>query len=287
MVYNTIFRMFAYRIVRRICDSTVYAQWPTMLLITLGVAFAISLQSCSDSSLDAPNQGPVISSDEAPPITGREIRLRVFLQGPYQGDGVMHSDLRSQSALSSDDPYHTPPMLTNVTPPQNAVDWIGLQFRPDLSTILLDTVAFLHTDGNVIGVDGATLRLEYEALPAGTYYVVVYHRNHLPVMSVNLIDFIDVNVLYDFTQSQEVALSVNQSAMIPIVIGTQNTIFAMIAGDVNNDGIVNAVDRNSIKNSRNSSVGYFVTDINLDGVVTVVDSTIVHNNSFRISQLPN
>ncbi|MCB9250339.1 MAG: hypothetical protein H6613_18200 [Ignavibacteriales bacterium] len=66
-------------------------------------------------------------------------------------------------------------------------DWILLELRtgetPETATTVVGQKAcFVKSDGTVIDEDGTTV-LEFFGTPPGSYYLVVKHRNHLPVMS--------------------------------------------------------------------------------------------------------
>jgi hypothetical protein len=45
---------------------------------------------------------------------------------------------------------------------------------------------FLKNDGSVVDLDGAS-PVEFDDTPKGSYYVVIYHRNHLSIMSSSML----------------------------------------------------------------------------------------------------
>lgn len=55
--------------------------------------------------------------------------------------------------------------------------------------------------------------------------------------------------------------------------------------DSNNDGVINAIDRATVRNS-SGELGYLASDISMDGIVNAVDRVLVRNNTFRVSQVP-
>ena len=44
--------------------------------------------------------------------------------------------------------------------------------------------ALLKSDGSVVDLDGSS-QVKFKGIVPGNYYIVVRHRNHLPIMSAN------------------------------------------------------------------------------------------------------
>ena len=65
----------------------------------------------------------------------------------------------------------------------------------------------------------------------------------------------------------------------------KNGLWCLYSGDVNNDGIIDALDRSEAWNDRNKS-GYYYSDLNGDGVVDALDRSICWNNRNRGVQRP-
>lgn len=63
-------------------------------------------------------------------------------------------------------------------------------------------------------------------------------------------------------------------------------VYAMIAGDANGSGVVDAADRSAAWNDRNQS-GYYSSDLNLSGVVDAADRSKAWNNRNKSTQVPN
>lgn len=112
--------------------------------------------------------------------------LTVFLEGPYSG-GQLTTTLNSNLPLSQ--PFNLAPWnyggkesISSI--PENITDWILLELRSDSqsSSMIVRKAAFLKNDGSVVETDGSS-SISFDDVASGDYFVVVYHRNHLPIMS--------------------------------------------------------------------------------------------------------
>ncbi|MEJ2615595.1 MAG: hypothetical protein P8Z35_11595, partial [Ignavibacteriaceae bacterium] len=133
------------------------------------------------------------------------IDIRVFLQGPYSNN-KMSDELDKEDLIPLSQPYNRKPWDYNgdehVTKiPKDIVDWILVELTNDTnrSKIISQKAAFLRIDGKVISLDGQN-SLIFENIKEKNCYIVVQHRNHLPVMSSHPVSLNDV-VHYDFTSS--------------------------------------------------------------------------------------
>lgn len=121
----------------------------------------------------------------------------------------------------------------------------------------------------------------FTSAPTGNYYLVVRHRNHLEVWSSNpqsLIKGTTSFSTYDFTSGVNQAYGAN-------ALKQEGTVFVAWCGDVNQDGVVDFLDRNATWNDRGTS-GYKPTDCNGDGQVDGSDYSIVLANRLKIRQRP-
>ena len=111
------------------------------------------------------------------------LRTKLFLEGPYSRDNdIMINALNDRIPKKS--PYTESPASVNFIPP-NVVDWIHIELRDknDSTVIRGSKSAFLTFDSKVVGLDGESpVRF---SLQEDSYYIVVKHRNHLPIMSAN------------------------------------------------------------------------------------------------------
>jgi parallel beta-helix repeat protein len=165
---------------------------------------------------------PIDDNCEAP------IPLTIFLQGPYDAtSGEMATDLNS-AQLPASQPYNSFPWsyAGDETLPANyddAVDWVLVELRDDNGaayTVIDRFAGLLNKDGSITA---------YFTEPLTEFYIVVYHRNHMPVMTANIVDVSTYTFPYDFTVAANLFGS-------PAAVELETDIYGMIAGDVTHNG---------------------------------------------------
>ena len=150
--------------------------------------------------------------------------------------------------------------------PADVVDWVMLEVRDVLGeNIIEQKAAFLLADGNIVDVNGQYAGVAYYNLQEnGSYFLIVRSRNHLDVMSSNLITVQNGRFIYDFTTSAS-------QAMLSQMVEVGDNIFALYAADFDGNGIINVSDWN-IYNLQSSQINsYNAADATLDGHVTIAD----------------
>ncbi len=215
------------------------------------------------------------------------LNLRVALQGPQTGSTsgtLMGQNLNTNGLLPLTDPYAGTTTVASI--PLTAVDWVEVELRTGTSanSSVTTAIGFVRTDGMVVGLDGTSqLLFDATTVPAGDYYVVVRHRNHLWVMSAQEVTLTaNTSALYDFTSGMGQAYSEFQDPQI------QTGAFGQVAGDadISNRGVINAADRVAVRNATGSVNVYIYEDVTLDGIVNAADRVISRNNTFRATQVP-
>lgn len=134
----------------------------------------------------------------------------------------------------------------------------------DSSKAVIDSVSF-------------TGNFRFNLAPAGTYYIVVRHRNSIETWSrMNGESYNPMTLSgYNFSDSLNKAFGNNQKQ-----VDLTPERFAIFSGDVNQDGSVDASDVSSIDNDAyNSVTGYVKTDLTGDNFVDAIDVSIGDNNS--------
>ncbi len=204
-----------------------------------------------------------------------QIKAKVFLEGFYNkesGDS-MFKILNEKNILPLEQPYNVAPFnyagtesVENIR--WNAVDWVLLELRDsnNLNTIVTRQAAFLDIDGNIMDLNGA-LGVTFKNVNAGSYHLVVYHRNHIAIISNDPLDS-GSNVSYDFTKDINSAYGINQ------VKDMEDGSFAMYAGDFDINGINDISDYNEWNNNTAEIEQY----INIDGD----GNGIVNNQDFNL-----
>ena len=196
--------------------------------------------------------------------------IKVFLQGPFSS-GSMTTSISSLIPINSETAYdsttygYASKSASNI--PANAVDWVLVELRTGTSaaTKVETEAGLLKSDGTIADADGISA-LRFTASAAGSYYVVIRHRNHLAIMSASTVSLSATSALYDFTTAQSQAYGTNPMASL------SGGVFGLYAGDSNTDGQITALDFNTWNaNTKAGQVGYVPDDMNLDGQVTALD----------------
>lgn len=230
-----------------------------------------------------------------PTCIGINIAIKVRLQGAFltaPSDSLMQDHLREQGYIPTSEPYGNmtsfehygdgggevitdSAAILGASGNSAIIDWVFVELRSsnDLDSIYHTRSALLSADGHVLDVDGDTV-LHFPTANAGSYYVVVRHRNHLGIMSAEALDLSPIVQEIDFTDP-----GFPTNGLYAQV--TQSGAPAMWAGDLNSDGrtiyqgpsndvykIFQTVtsDPDNVNHIANFiSKGYLTADIDLDG----------------------
>ncbi|MEZ5083240.1 MAG: metallophosphoesterase [Bacteroidales bacterium] len=218
--------------------------------------------------------------------------LAVLLEGPFNAT-EMQTNL-NPNYIPLDQPYKTLPWLytgtneINVIPNPEIVDWILVEIR-DANSVTSATpntkigrqAAFLLNDGSVVGLDGTSF-LQFHCSVNQQLYAVIYHRNHLPVISAFSITESNGVYDYNFSSGENQAFGGNL-AQKEISTG----LWSMIAGDGNADGLINMDDKTSFWSLLAGKMGYLSGDYNMDGNVNNEDKNDYwYSNLNMESQVP-
>jgi hypothetical protein len=171
------------------------------------------------------------------------VDVRVLLQGPYNATtGVMNTTLNASGNLPMNQTFNMPPWNYPGTEyvtsfPDSIVDWVLVELRDKVNnTITIERKAgLLSKSGIVMGAD-MTAGLHFAATDSpDSYYIVVWHRNHMPVMSGMPVALPNLGVPYDFT---EVILTQPYKHNDPLPAELEldppgSGKYGMIAGDIN------------------------------------------------------
>ncbi|MBK8470945.1 MAG: choice-of-anchor B family protein [Sphingobacteriales bacterium] len=200
------------------------------------------------------------------------VHCRLILGGAYQAtSGLMRNNL-SANLLPTAQPYNTAPWYyqgneTIANPPADAVDWILVELRPvaNIEQITAQTAVLLHQDGTLTAANGAS-GAQFSGVAAGTYYIVVRHRNHLAVISQTPVSLPNTaSNAYDVT-AQNAAMGNNQTYFVG-----NGDVYALRPGDFNANGIITVEDYNLYTTQIAQINTYLSGDLTLDGNVTVHD----------------
>jgi hypothetical protein len=202
-------------------------------------------------------------------ITGIDLNLLVYLEGPFNGT-QMDNVLNANNQIPLAQPYNVAPWnyagseSVGSIPNSDVVDWVLIELRDATSassaiptSIIGTQAAFLLKDGSVVTTDGGSI-LNFNVTLNHDLYVVVWHRNHLGILSANAISQSGGVFNYDFSTS---LAQVYNGGVGYKEISTG--VYGMVAGDANGSGELNAADNNLWKTNAGKN-GYLPTDYNMD-----------------------
>jgi hypothetical protein len=186
-----------------------------------------------------------------PPVqTTFTLDLKAFLEGPFNGT-EMNTTLNNHNLIPVNQPFNMPPWnyfgaeTVPTIPNVDIVDWILLELRETTgdaasatsSTIIDQRAVFLLKNGYIVDFDGFSLP-EFEVTITANLYIVVWHRNHLGIMSAVPLTRTDNLYEYDFTLAEE---QVHGSGLGYKEIAPN--VWGMVAADAVADGIIDGADK--------------------------------------------
>lgn len=118
--------------------------------------------------------------------------IKIFLEGPYSSSS-MNNSLGSSVPLTQ--PYSASPWsytgsettdLSFITT-NNIVDWVYIELRTGSSagnatTVVARRAALVKDNGVIVDTNGS-IEIDFGSVNSGNYYIAVFHRNHLPIIS--------------------------------------------------------------------------------------------------------
>jgi hypothetical protein len=181
-----------------------------------------------------------------------QLSLVAFLEGLYLGNGLMISA----------------PFAADGITPNTIADTITVELH--------DTITPFISNYSVKGTlsTTGTANITFPATAIGnSYFVVVKHRNSIPIWSASPLFIDTIGTSYNFSISASSTLGNNLS-------NDGNGIFMMYTGDINQDGSVDFNDYPPLDiSSNNGDLGYNVFDLNGDSSVDFNDYPILDINS--------
>ena len=193
--------------------------------------------------------------------------IHAILEGSFDGNNVS-TTLNSKGLIPLSQPFAGSPWNYNGTEivssvPSDVVDWVLIELRDaptasqaDTTTVVERVVGFLRNDEMLTGLDGVS-PLTFNSTITDNLFVVVYHRNHSPVMSANPVPIVNGYYYYDFTAAGQAYNNAEKNI---------NGTYVMIGGDANADGSINQSDL-QIWRSQTGAHGYFSADFDMNGEV--------------------
>ncbi len=176
------------------------------------------------------------------------IDLSLFIQGFYQGSGVMAA---SVNALAY-------PTLSDTIV-------VELASAETPNTILFSQTTTLSTTG--------LASVTFPGIVQGhPYYIVIRHRNSIETWSAVPLSLALPKAEYNFSISASSAFGANLADL-----GDGH--FALWSGDVNQDDAVDSLDHVMMESAVHSFLnGYYSEDLNADGLMEAADFSLMENN---------
>ena len=244
----------------------------------------------------------VVASAATSAPTLAMVAATALLEGPWNGS-EMKTLLKSGGLISLTAPYNTinnhngSESVTDESDiPADAVDWVLVELREvgvaesaadaDDATRVGSAAGFLMNDGRIVATDGTSdLTISLSGNTGAEFFVVVYHRNHLPIMSKAAVTESGGKYSIDLSASANVYEAADA---VSTLSGSSKV--GMHAGDTDNDGDIDGVDLATWRSSNGAVFSYSgsgLVDFNLDGVINAVDRNDFHQkNTAKTRKVP-
>ncbi|MCB2219785.1 MAG: hypothetical protein KQI35_05255 [Bacteroidetes bacterium] len=225
---------------------------------------------------------------------GIDLNLKAYLEGPFNTSD-MNTDLNIFNAIPLAQPYSGSPWNYGGTesvvaiPNANVVDWILVELRETTGgaatattgTRLAMKAGFLLKNGTIVGIDGNSM-LHFDVSITQNLFVVLWHRNHLAVISSGPLTNAGTTYSWDF--SDDVSKVYGTNALTDL----GNGFYGLYAGDGNSNGIIQNTDETNVWKVELNQSGYRNGDFNMNGIVQNTDETNYWKvNLNKASQVPN
>ncbi|MEL6987486.1 MAG: SdrD B-like domain-containing protein, partial [Bacteroidota bacterium] len=166
--------------------------------------------------------------------------------------------------------------------PTEVTDWVLVSLR---STITPDSeickrAALLRNDGQIIFLEAFDCCDQID--PTQAYYIVIEHRNHLPVMTPVAVSPVGGVIAFDF-RTQDSYKGILGNADGQVFLPDNGGVFAMYAGNPDQVGAgarqdINVSDKAFWSTESGLDTGYYISDVNMDGDVNSDDRAIIESN---------
>ena len=216
------------------------------------------------------------------------VDITVFFRGPLQNStGLMTNYI--QEPVTSSSIFTTPklpttapaslgvtatcPSINNSAVVGKIVDWVRVEIRKVSDHSILEAKALLlRTNGKIVDLNGNVPGFTPQATQV---YLVVKHRNHLSVVS-NVIPTLTAPITYDFSNALNKAIKLNSNDPDSMHKAySALNVWAMWAGDIDRNEIINHTDRSLGQSSNGKQDAYYDEDLDMNGIVNHTDNTIL------------
>lgn len=250
------------------------------LSLVNGQTYYVRIKTVNGAGLESM---PVSSNGQTVDI-GTNVQVTLFLEGAYNSStGLMTTHLRNDNLIPLAQSFNRSPWhytgaeaYANAADiPSNAVDWVLIELRNAANNYQLveSAAGMLLADGSVVNANGS-VGLNFAA-PPDNYYIVVRPRNHLAVLSSQVVAIPNTGNPYDFSQVNSALGTAQLKAM-------GGGVYALNTGDFTSDGILSVEDFNQYVAEAAQVNQYVDTDANMDNTVSTADFNLYLPNSSLI-----
>ena len=225
-----------------------------------------------------------------------ELDLTLMLAGPYNGTN-MNTDLNNLGLIPLNQPfnsntaadwYYTGGESVGAIP-ANVVDWVLVEIKDATDAassasapVVAEQAAFLLNDGSIVDLDGSSNLIFTGLSYTSGLFPVIWHRNHLGIISSDKLVRTGGIYPYDFRQAGSAYSNTNLGE-----INLGGGVWGMFGGDSNGSGWVYDGDTYFDWNPYAGETGYRKADYNLDGQLDNNDKNDVWFDSYDMhSQIP-
>jgi hypothetical protein len=216
--------------------------------------------------------------------------IELWLEGGWNGLDLAANLIDS---LPLQQPYSGAPWnyagseTVGSIPNANVVDWVLVELRAAATaatatsgTVSVRKAGFILKNGHIVDLDGSS-SLQLQPTAPANFYVVVYHRTHIPAMSAVHLNFSAGAYRHNF----KTAVSQAYGTAALVNLGSGN--FGFYAGRVENSTpfTIDTPDQTTGWQERNK-LGYQPADATLKGTIDAADRSVIWNNRGRTSQVP-
>ncbi len=218
------------------------------------------------------------------------VEILVFLEGAFDGETrLMHTRLQEQQLIPATQPYgnhiyiDTPLYYTGTeyaaVMPEDVVDWVLVELRSSTfsESIVARRAALLRYDGRLIDVNGSETVYFKEGVPEGEYYVVIRHRNHVPVMTKQALEISTRSGVFNFVSEGSFG-KFGQRVI-------EEDMHGLFGADGDATGGVTSADQ-QLLDTFNAMTGYLQADYDLNGTVSSTDGEMLAGNLGVTGEVP-
>ncbi len=208
------------------------------------------------------------------------IQLKVSLEGYFNRQTNLMQASLTHTPLKQ--PFSIAPFLYNGAEafeaqlPSDFVEWVLVELREeaDIELVAGRRACYLTQQGNIKDLSTGD-KVTFQKLKSGKYYVAVFHRNHLAVVS-DQPQQVDDKGEVNFTFTGNNTKGTDTMRQI-------NNTWVMLAGDISHNGAINSSDVDAWHKHGARMGGYYAEDLDGNNVTNAADFNLARRNQGKKS----